>query len=226
MVYLETLGCLLAVLCLWGLPVLLGIKAAKRNNRSPHWMWFGIHPFGGWLAFLVLQFSKPLKACASCGEKVKAHAKLCPYCMAPFDPIQTPIAFSADEKKRKWRWGVGVAAVGVLGLVGFIIFTISLLDSSFKKSGAYQQAIQQAQSDTRVIELLGAPISGGAGASGSISTSGDATGEADMSIPISGPKGSARLYASGKLHAGIWSWETLEVDPKNGKPRINLLAPN
>jgi hypothetical protein len=120
----------------------------------------------------------------------------------------------------------GVATAGVLGLAGFIMFTMNLVESSFKDSGAYQQAIQKASADARVVELLGSPITGGSMSSGSISTSGDATGEADLSIPISGPKGSARLYASGKLHAGVWSWQTLEVDPKNGQPRIKLLSQN
>jgi hypothetical protein len=225
MVILLTLGCLVAILCLWILPVVLGVKAAKRNNRSPHWMWFGIHPLGGWIAFLVLQFAPPQKCCSQCGEKVKAHAKICPYCMTPFGELQPPPALQAKEQKQKWIWIGSIAGAGVLGIAGFVLFTMSLVVSSFKDSGAYQQALQQAQADPRVVELLGLPITGGSAVSGSISTRGDASGEADLSIPISGPKANARLYLSGKLHAGIWTFQTLEVDPKNGKARINLLNP-
>jgi hypothetical protein len=226
MVILQTLGCLTAILCLWALPIYLGIKAAKKNHRSPHWMWLGVHPFGAWIAFLVLQFAAPQKSCSKCGERVKAHAKLCPYCITPFEELPTAQLPSPAEKKRKWVMISGVATAGVLGLAGFIMFTMNLVESSFKDSGAYQQAIQKASADARVVELLGSPITGGSMSSGSISTSGDATGEADLSIPISGPKGSARLYASGKLHAGVWSWQTLEIDPKNGQPRIKLLSQN
>ncbi len=40
------------------IPVVLGIKAAKRKGVSPHWMWFGLHPLGGWIAYLVIR-SRP-----------------------------------------------------------------------------------------------------------------------------------------------------------------------
>jgi hypothetical protein len=40
----------------WILPIVLGIRAARRKGISPHWMWFGVHPLGGWLAFLILRF--------------------------------------------------------------------------------------------------------------------------------------------------------------------------
>lgn len=225
MVILQIFGCLVAILCLWVLPIVLGVKAAKRNNRSPHWMWFGIHPFGGWIAFLVLQFATPLKCCSQCGEKVKAHAKVCPYCTTPFGEVQPSLTPKPDEQNKKWIWIGSIAGAGILGLAGFVLFTMSLVESSFKDSGAYRQAIQKAQADPQVVELLGLPITSGSAVSGSISTSGDASGEADLSIPISGPKGSARLYLSGKLHAGIWTFQTLEVDPKHGKARINLLNP-
>lgn len=34
----------LIVLPLWIFFITRGIKAAKESGRSPHWMWFGIHP--------------------------------------------------------------------------------------------------------------------------------------------------------------------------------------
>jgi len=35
-------------------PVVLGIEAAKRRGISPHWMWFGLHPVTGWIAYLII----------------------------------------------------------------------------------------------------------------------------------------------------------------------------
>lgn len=224
MAILSALGCIMAILCLWVLPTVLGIQAAKRNHRSPHWMWFGVHPFGAWIAFLVLQFAAPQKACGQCGERVKAHARLCPYCMTPFPESQPPLEASPTSPSRRWLPITGVILAGALGLAGFFAFVFGLVDSSFAQSDVYRQAIQKAQADPRVVELLGSPITRGSLTSGSISTTGDASGEADLSIAISGPKGSACLYASGKLHAGIWTFGTLEVDPKNGQPRVNLLV--
>jgi hypothetical protein len=48
----------IGVLALTITPVILGIKAAKRKGVSPHWMWFGLHPVGGWIAYLIIR-SRP-----------------------------------------------------------------------------------------------------------------------------------------------------------------------
>lgn len=83
-------GCLFGLLFLtaWIAPIPLGLRAAKRNHRSPHWMWFGLHPITGWIAFLILRYLPPMKACAKCGENAKAHARVCPYCLTPFNPAE------------------------------------------------------------------------------------------------------------------------------------------
>lgn len=44
------------VLPLWIFFITRGIKAAKESGRSPHWMWFGIHPLGALIAFLILRY--------------------------------------------------------------------------------------------------------------------------------------------------------------------------
>lgn len=79
------LGALAFVALGWVLPIWLGLRAARRNNRSGLWMWFGFHPIGGWIAFSVLASLPPLKMCPQCGEKAKSHAKICPYCMSRFE---------------------------------------------------------------------------------------------------------------------------------------------
>lgn len=79
------LGALVFITLGWVLPIWLGLRAARRNNRSGLWMWFGFHPIGGWIAFSVLASLPPLKMCPQCGEKAKAHAKICPYCMSQFE---------------------------------------------------------------------------------------------------------------------------------------------
>jgi hypothetical protein len=38
------------------LPVILGVRAARAKGRSPHWMWFGVHPVTGWIAYIWLRF--------------------------------------------------------------------------------------------------------------------------------------------------------------------------
>lgn len=84
------LGVLVFITLGWVLPIWLGLRAARRNSRSGLWMWFGVHPIGGWIAFAVLASLPPLKMCPQCGEKAKAHAKICPYCMSRFDDQSLP----------------------------------------------------------------------------------------------------------------------------------------
>ena len=72
------------VLALWIAPVVLGIRIAREKNRSPHWMWFGLHPVTGWIAYFVLRAQPGLKECPNCRETVKEHARVCAYCMTPF----------------------------------------------------------------------------------------------------------------------------------------------
>lgn len=224
MIILKILAAIAITFVLWGLPVALGIKAARRKNRSPHWMWFGLHPVSGWIAYIALLYAAPLKACQQCGEKVKEHARLCPFCTTPFAASSMVPALTAQERKKRARiLGIAILAF-VGGMIALTLFTVGTVGSMFKDSGAYREAMRSASNDPRVVDLLGAPVVDGDMASGSLSTQGDASGEADLSIPIRGPKGSARLYVSAKLHAGQWSFQTLEVDPKDGRPRINLLA--
>ncbi len=66
----------------WVLPITLGVKCAKRKNYSPAWMCFGIHPIGGWIAFIVLSCLEPRVACAHCGGFIKVNFRICPYCHA------------------------------------------------------------------------------------------------------------------------------------------------
>ena len=44
----------LLFMAFWITPVVFGIRAARKKLRSPHWMWFGVHPIGGWITFAVL----------------------------------------------------------------------------------------------------------------------------------------------------------------------------
>ncbi len=68
----------------WVLCVVFGIILAKRKNRSPHWMWFGLHPLGALIVWIVMLCVGPLKRCPDCRKKVEEVARVCPYCTHPF----------------------------------------------------------------------------------------------------------------------------------------------
>lgn len=69
----------------WLLPIILGVRTARRKGRSPHWMWFGLHPFAGWITYVVLCFLPPLKECPQCRESARADASICPHCRTRFE---------------------------------------------------------------------------------------------------------------------------------------------
>jgi hypothetical protein len=66
----------------WVLPICLGVREARKKNYSPLWMLFGIHPLGGWIAFIVLACLPPRVQCRNCGGFVEANFRVCPFCRA------------------------------------------------------------------------------------------------------------------------------------------------
>jgi hypothetical protein len=89
-VLLAILVSLVVITLFWVLPIWLGLRAARRNNRSGLWMWFGVHPLGGWITYAVLASLPALKVCRQCAEKAKAHARICPLCLTSFDGSAAP----------------------------------------------------------------------------------------------------------------------------------------
>lgn len=53
------------ILAAWILPVVLGLRLARRKGVSPHWMWFGLYPLAGWIPYLMIAARPP---CPSCGS--------------------------------------------------------------------------------------------------------------------------------------------------------------
>ncbi len=142
-------------------------------------------------------------------------------------PSQQPSAVQPQQKSwwgRNWIWVVPVGCLTPLllcgGCLGLFVFGIF---GALKSSEVYQQAVAKAQASEEVQSAIGEPIVAGTFVSGSIEVSG-ASGNADLAIPISGPKGSATVYAVAKKSAGRWSYTTLEVEVKGAAGRIDLLA--
>lgn len=104
---------------------------------------------------------------------------------------------------------LGAAAILllVLGIVAGMFFMIT---GSFKSSPVYLDAMQAAQSDPRVVDALGTPIQAGWLVTGSIEEQG-ISGDATLTIPVSGPRGSGTLYASAREGNGRWQFYTLAV---------------
>lgn len=66
----------------WVLPVILGVRFATRKGYSPHWMWFGLHPMGAWVTFIVMCCLPQRARCPACSQFVSPKYSICPYCRA------------------------------------------------------------------------------------------------------------------------------------------------
>ena len=125
---------------------------------------------------------------------------------------------------RNWKWFVPVLGVIVILLaVGSIALFVTLLFSTMKSSGAYKQALVAARADPAVEQALGAPIDAGFIVSGSVSVSGS-SGDADLSIPVSGPKGKGTLHVRATRSMGEWQFTELVLEVAQTGERIDLLA--
>ena len=77
----------------WASLIVFGVKTAKKKNRSPHWMWFGVHPVGALVVFIVMMCLEPLKLCPQCSRPTPPGARVCPYCAFTFaEPAAPPAA--------------------------------------------------------------------------------------------------------------------------------------
>jgi hypothetical protein len=130
---------------------------------------------------------------------------------------------------RNWMWAVPVGCLAPLVLCcGGIGLIISIVFGAIKSSEPYGEAVARAQGSPALQAELGQPIEPGFFPSGSIQVGFDApggrTGHADLSIPVSGPKGSATVRAVAEKTDAGWTFATLEaVIPGRERP-IDLLS--
>jgi len=126
------------------------------------------------------------------------------------------------KRTNPWVWvGIG-CGLAVVGLVVFIFFLFTAIFGSMRASDPYQKALRRAQNDPRVIAALGTPVKAGFFVSGSINVK-NHDGDAKLDIPISGPKGTAKLHVTATKTAGRWYYNRMFVMPKNGQ-EIDLMT--
>jgi hypothetical protein len=124
---------------------------------------------------------------------------------------------------RNWKWFVPVLAVVMLALfAAFFAAIFAFVFGMMKSSEPYREALTRATADPQIVQALGEPIESGYFVQGSISTQG-ATGEANLAIPLKGPKGSAKIYVDATQSAGLWEYKTLVVQIEGNNQRIDLL---
>lgn len=106
-------------------------------------------------------------------------------------------------------------------VVAFVAVIMLVVFGAMKSSDAYKFAVARAKADPRVTSALGTPINEGMFMSGSTNVNG-ASGQADLAIPISGPKGKATIYVVATKSGGKWSYSKLTVQVVGGGDEIDI----
>jgi hypothetical protein len=138
-------------------------------------------------------------------------------------PLTQPATPRPNWWKRNWKWFVPLGCFTVTLL--FVIFvgsTLVIVFSAMKSTDVYKDALSQARGNSAVIEALGTPIKDGFLVSGNTNVNG-ASGESNLAIPISGPKGKGTIYVSAKKSLGQWKYSGLVVEVGQTHERIDLL---
>jgi hypothetical protein len=146
-------------------------------------------------------------------------------------PMETPMQGQPAPGwwSRNWKWFVPTGcclgtllclllAVAVFGLSIFGL--ISGVSAALKSSEPYKVAVARARADNKVTAALGTPLSEGF-PSGSVNTNNNA-GDADLSIPLEGPKGKGTIYVVGTKSGGTWTYSKMSVTITGSGESIDL----
>ncbi|HEY2569560.1 MAG TPA: cytochrome c oxidase assembly factor Coa1 family protein [Candidatus Udaeobacter sp.] len=134
-----------------------------------------------------------------------------------------PITPRGNWWTRNWKWFVPAGCFSLL--VVLVVFTGSIaliVFSAMKSTDVYKEALARAKANSAVIDALGSPFTEGFIVSGNTNVNG-ASGEANLSIPISGPNGKGTIYVAASKSLGRWSYSGLVVEIGKTHQRIDLL---
>ena len=116
---------------------------------------------------------------------------------------------------------LGCFTVALLFLV-FVGSIVLIVFSAMKSTDVYKEALARTKANPAVTEALGSPIKDGFLVSGNTNVNG-ASGESNLAIPISGPKGKGTIYVSATKSLGRWIYSGLVVEVNGTHERIDLL---
>jgi hypothetical protein len=138
-----------------------------------------------------------------------------------------PLSTSTDalDKKSVWSRRIKIALLVIVSVVVFCILLLTLINGILKSSEVYKLSLARAQEADAVTQYIGRPLRQGRFISGSLNESAGGTGDAVLSIPIAGPKGSGTLHVKANRLSGKWTLETMQLEVSGQESEFNLLAP-
>ncbi len=138
-------------------------------------------------------------------------------------PLQPePMKKSWLEHRPLWKIPLGCLTLFLLlGVSATVLITI--VTTSFHNSEVYKQAMARAAENSRVRDAIGEPIRSAWLISGQLNVNGS-TGNANLSIPISGPRGKGAIRAVAYKTGGVWRFTYLQVAVQGQPACIDLLS--
>lgn len=140
-------------------------------------------------------------------------------------PVISPQPQSSNRVSGHWKWIIAavclLALAIVIGIGGFVLMIAKLM----KSSTVYTEALAKVQSSPAAAAALGAPIKDGFLFTGKISEEGS-SGKANITIPVSGPKGSGHLSVYATESDGEWHFNHLTLLVNQTDQRLDLLNTN
>jgi cytochrome oxidase complex assembly protein 1 len=121
---------------------------------------------------------------------------------------------------RNWKWLLAVTFL-LMVCVGLGIF--ALIMSWMRSSDVALEAVARAQANPAVAQKLGGRIEEGWLTSGSINVGTGGSGEANLAVPISGPKGNGTVYVMARRIAGVWNYSQMIAGIESTGEKIDLL---
>jgi hypothetical protein len=135
-------------------------------------------------------------------------------------------AFTTPPRaSRRWLWWIPAGCLlAILLMVGFGLAMLWLVGAALDETDAYQEPLRRAQASEEVRALLGEPIEAGWLPQGQIKFSTGDGGRAELSIPVSGPRGKAVIEVRATKRAGedVWTYARLELVPEGEAASIDL----
>jgi len=105
----------------------------------------------------------------------------------------------------------------------FVTVLLTIITTSFHSSDVYKQAMATATQNIQIREQIGEPIQSAWIVSGQLHVNGS-SGDANLSIPISGPRGKALIRAVAYKTGGVWRFTCLQVSVEGQSGNIDLLS--
>jgi hypothetical protein len=110
------------------------------------------------------------------------------------------------------KMGIAWVVIGVTSAFALFFASIFVLvESMFHRSDVYAMALMKAQENPCVVQKLGTPMKPDWMTSGQINETND-EGNAELSIPVSGPKGSGSLELKAKRENRVWEIQSLILE--------------